>query len=393
MTIQEAFLEFSSAKISEERACMVLSDLTGSTSAMWTDAKTGVGLQAAHEALCEDAASPIARSQLKALGDGVMIEIEDPLVACTVAMQIVAKAEEIRMLADGSLTSKSFENFRVKVTVVSGEFRRARGTQKWVGLLPTKVTRMGNFARSNEIWIDNQIAESIRPSLGNLGAEYDPDPRNGAAFYVLLKGLEGNRFAIHQLRKKGEPTSLTKDEQAKEYILSWTDVVAGLKSIVSKVRASDFKPTRVVGIGRSGAIIAGIVAGNLELDDNRSQVPVDVCNRYHREPTGPGRIISTITEPEEIYNADQFQEASEEPRSAWQPGPVLLVMAEAKTDVSFRSVRTWLQRRGVREIKTAALTKGWNANPDFYELRAESAWLPWQFKSGYDQDWPTYILS
>jgi class 3 adenylate cyclase/hypoxanthine phosphoribosyltransferase len=389
---ENAFTSASNAAVIEERACMLISDLCDSTILMWNDLRLGVGLQAAHEALCSHVSiTRVDSPQFKSLGDGVMLEILDPVVACRTALELLDQAATHRELAKAGKAKKAFENLHLKITVSAGDFRRARGTQKWLGLLPTKASRIANYARKDEIWIDNEVAASIHPSLGELNAEFDQDPGKGAAFYVPLKGLAGQRVSIHQLRKAGTKPALAKDELEKTWLIPWSDAMVGLKCIVESVEKSRFGPRRVVGIGRSGAILGGIIAGNLNDPRGQGHLPVDVCERRHLGDKGnPRRAISTLTEPEEVFTGDHCVTPQVSPTQAWDAGPVLLVIGEAKTQLSFESVKAWLARRGITEVQTAALLKSKAAHADHYWLEAENAWLPWQFKPGYDLKWPTY---
>ena len=144
----------------------------------------------------------------------------------------------------------------------------------------------------------------------------------------------------------------------------------------------------MVGIGRSGAILGGIIAGNLRAADGH--VPVDVCERT-QPPSGAERVISSLTENPETYIGHTLLKGSRPPTPAWDLGSVLLVIGEAKTNGSFDSVRAWLKRRGIVDIKTLALVRGREASPDFFCFEAQNAWLPWQFTPGYDLQWPTYL--
>lgn len=64
--------------------------------------------------------------------------------------------------------------------------------------------------------------------------------------------------------------------------------------------------------------------------------------------------------------------------------------AEAKTGASFQSAKGMLRRKGFKVVKTVALLKAKAVETDVHWLEAENALLPWQFKPGYDDPWPTY---
>lgn len=372
-------------KTQAERAYMVISDLTGSTDATFADARVGAALQHAHQALCSEVAKESLDSQkFKAMGDGVMIEVSQAVKACRIALSLVDEATYIRNEAGKSLPSE-FRDFRLKVIVAVGEFRRSPGTQRWLGFLPTKASRIAAFARTNEVWVDNEVALEIRPYLIHLDASCDYIYENGAAFFVPLKGLSDARISIHLLNRKDTPRNVTKDELKKTWQIPWGSVMSWLGDIATQIRHSSFNPTRVVGLGRSGAILGGILAGNL------GHLPVDVLERRLE---GRKRILSTITEPQETYNGDSCEVAIREPMATWdRQARVLLVIGEDKTGLSLAAGRAWLARRGVTEIRTVALVRSQSAEADWYWLESGNAWMPWQFVSGYDLLWPTYANS
>lgn len=104
--------------------------------------------------------------------------------------------------------------------------------------------------------------------------------------------------------------------------------------------------------------------------------------------------MSTLTEPEEIYIGDELKQPDAGFRPIWKGAErLLVVIGEAKTELSFHSAKAWLNRRGAGEVRTAALVKSKGAFADYWWVEAENAWLPWQFKPGYDLNWPTYSES
>jgi hypoxanthine phosphoribosyltransferase len=390
--VLEVFDKFHGGTFTEHPSHLVISDLCESTPMLVKKFKAGVGLQAAHEQLCSEVSGvPPADPKFKSMGDGVWMQIDDAFQACRNALAIIDEASRLRTRAEAGEGHPAFKDFHLKVVVASGRFIRARGSQRWLGMLPAKAARISTFARKDEVWIDDAVAGAIAHLLTDLNAEFGPDPGKGAAFYIPLKGLEPALVMIRQLRRKGSHPGLTEeDEQAKIWLLPWSDVMARLKEIVKKVEGSGLKPSRVVGIGRSGAILGGIIAGNLRAEGGH--IPIDVVERTHIGKNDPRRVISTITEPKETYRDFDLDpdDTSEEPREVWESGPILLVIGEAKTGRSFNSAIAWLNRRGASDIRTVALVKSKATTVDFYSLEAENALLPWQFVSGYDHAWPTF---
>jgi hypothetical protein len=160
----------------------------------------------------------------------------------------------------------------------------------------------------------------------------------------------------------------------------------GVKHIVAEIERSGFSPSLVVGIGRSGAILAGMIAGNLPSKNQWGHVKIALVERFH---DGENVVLSTITEPGEAYRKG-LPVGDAKPHAAIEIGPCLLAMGEAKTNNSFKSARSWLERRGIKEIKTAALIKGYECRmppPDFFWQELDAGWMPWQFAKGYDRDW------
>jgi class 3 adenylate cyclase len=367
---------------------MIFSDLCGSTEVISGNLQKGAALQAAHETVCATLSNNALDSpRFKSLGDGVMIEFSSARAACRIALQLIELSKALRSMAEKGEQRSEFKEFTLKVVVASGEFLPVGETQRWLGILPTKAARLASYARPDQVWIDSGVAEAISPHLQFLGATYDDKPIKGASFEVPFKGFKGRRFTIHELRSLNQQTTLTQDEKEKELLLTWQDIMFGLKQLVQKINNDGYVPKRVIGIGRSGAILGGIIAGNLPSEEGH--IPVDVCERT-QPSVGAERIISSLTEPPETYVGPEFKIETRNPTPAWDKGPVLLVIGEAKTNSSFHSVESWLRRRGINEIRTLAFVKGREARPHYYWEDAQNALLPWQFTSGYDQNWPTY---
>jgi hypothetical protein len=369
----------------EQRSFMVESDLCGSTASMWSNWRTGLGLQAVHEAICLSASGLTTDSPLfKALGDGVMMQFDDPVKACRVALDLLDKSREMRTLACQGRSPVEFKEFFLKLVVVSGIYIPAAHTQRWLGLLPTKAARYSVHAQSDQIWIDNRVYDEIHPFLNDLGCVCGTF-EDGDAFKVFLKGLDQGNSSIHNLRREKE-SPLTSDQRTKPGKLTWDNVMEGVKHILTMIEQTEFSPSVVVGIGRSGAILAGMVAGNLPSKNKWGHVKIGLLERFHE---GRNVVLSTITDPGEAYMQGLYV-GEEQPHVATDGGPYLLVMGEAKTNNSFNSAKTWLERRQITQIKTAALIKGFECRtppPDFYWKELDAAWMPWQFAKGYDRAW------
>jgi hypothetical protein len=222
----EAFRKVSDAANVEQRSFMVESDLCGSTAITWSIWRTGLGLQAAHEALCLTVSGLAPESQsFKALGDGIMMEFDDPVKACRVALDLIEESKKLRVQADQGRCPGAFKEFFLKVVVVGGAYNPADNTQRWLGLLPTKSARCSAHAQPDQIWIDNSVREAIRPYLGDLSCECGDQPENGDAFRIFPKGLGDGGFIIHNLRRKGTLSPLTDDERTKPGKVTWDNIM------------------------------------------------------------------------------------------------------------------------------------------------------------------------
>ena len=214
-------------------------------------------------------------------------EVAEPVKACRIALELIEEAKQLRKMAGEGTVAREFNQFRLKVVVVEGEFRRAQGTQRWIGVLPTKASRIAAFARQDEVWVDNEVAASIRPYLRTLAAECDYDHGNGAAFWVPLKGLGDTAISIQFLRKKGAPVPLTRDELRKSWQMPWPHVMGPFEA--------DYRsnPEEWFCAGPSGGDrkVGGDPWGHHRRESGH--LPIDVIERRH---DGSRRILSTITE-------------------------------------------------------------------------------------------------
>lgn len=366
-------------------AYMLISDLCNSTSIGWRDHDRGLRFHERHEALCLQVCGLTPDSKrYKAMGDGAMIEFSSARDACKAALMLQAKAVQVRR-------HRGFSNFHLKITVSHGAFLRSPKTQRWIGVLPTKASRISLFAREDEVWIDDVTLLGVKPHLRFLAAAAEDVAREekAAAFRVLLKGFGGSHFTIHQLRRSGWTRKLSADELKKEWHLLWTDVEMWVKQLTKRLEKERFSPRWIVGIGRSGAILGGMIAGNLAFKIGDDHVPVSVIERTHGRHS---YVLCSITEAKERYNneGNLLDGSTRRGGKPWALGPVLVVLGEAKTGGSMKSARTWLKRRGFNNaaIRTAALVASTRVN--YCYVRGDSALLPWQLVPGYDRDWATY---
>ena len=98
------------------------------------------------------------------------------------------------------------------------------------------------------------VAEAIASELQVLSAAVDHKLIKGAAFRVPLKGFGEQDFTICELRRIDQATSLALDELEKELLLTWPNVMAGLKELLEQINMRDSGPSawsESAGRGRS----------------------------------------------------------------------------------------------------------------------------------------------
>jgi len=143
---------------------------------------------------------------------------------------------------------------------------------------------------------------------------------------------------------------------------SWDEIYNMLLNLADKIRRDGFNPDIIVGVSRGGwppARIMSDLLDNQELANIRVEFYVDVAET-RKEPV--------ITQP----------------LSVSVEGKRVLVMDDvADTGMSLRLVRSHVEGRGAREIKTATIYyKPWSViKPEYYE-RETRKWVifPWERK-------------
>jgi hypoxanthine phosphoribosyltransferase len=349
---------------------MLFSDLCDSTSTLTKNYKEGLSRLKLHEKWCKAAGA----ARTKGLGDGFMLEFKDAVRACRAAFDLLEKASE--------------KNIDLKVTIARGSFYPDRGSQKWNGILPAKSARISQFARKNEIWIDGETRDALAGYFEVLNAKADClESPQSAAFRVKLRGFSNADFTIHQLRQIGTKCGLSDDARAKEWILLWSDVETWIKSVVDHAHREKIKPRWVVGIGRSGAILGGMIAGNLKFKIRKDHIPVTTIERVHRKNN---YVLSTLTDREEEFTSDGNPVVTGRKLPS-KKQTVLIVIGEAKSGGSVACVKHWLASRGFNQSVVAALLASKKGIADFEPyLYGQSAMMPWQLVPGYDKDWEPY---
>jgi len=143
---------------------------------------------------------------------------------------------------------------------------------------------------------------------------------------------------------------------------SWDEIYNMLLNLADKIRRDGFNPDIIVGVSRGGwppARIMSDLLDNQELANVRVEFYVDIAKTM-RKPV----ITQSLSVPVE--------------------GKRVLVMDDvADTGMSLRLVKSHVEERGAREIKTATIYyKPWSViKPEYYE-RETRKWVifPWERK-------------
>lgn len=138
--------------------------------------------------------------------------------------------------------------------------------------------------------------------------------------------------------------------------------------LIEKIRDAPYIPDLVVGLGRSGAILGGIIAGNLGV------LPIATVDREYRLSEGGARsVIPRLMIDREIIKGKR----------------VLLVDALPHTGDTMRVIAEELKKCGPSEMKTASLyvEKYCIQRPDFYlKVVKKVRRLPWRFTKAWRED-------
>ncbi len=144
----------------------------------------------------------------------------------------------------------------------------------------------------------------------------------------------------------------------------WKHVEKLLKQMIRDIDRAKFDPDIVVGLGRGGAILAGILAGNL------GHIPLYVIDTYSEKRSGIKEV--------RLRNTEFF------PDIAGQR--VLLVVGELYTGEDLRRGIEFIESRGAGDLRTMSLLTHPTASvmPDFYGIEtAKPLTAPWRITAKY----------
>ena len=148
---------------------------------------------------------------------------------------------------------------------------------------------------------------------------------------------------------------------------SWYGVTKRCKKLVNMMHQSNYSPDVIIGLGRSGAVIGGILAGNMGV------IPITCMDRRY-EWVNKRRIVHPMhyLDPQKLSGKK-----------------ILLVDAAPHTGETCKVVIEELQKMNPAEIRVAALfrTPYQVIVPDYYASTVKQVYkLPWRFSTAYKED-------
>jgi uncharacterized protein len=149
---------------------------------------------------------------------------------------------------------------------------------------------------------------------------------------------------------------------------SWFGIEYRSKKLIKQIEASGFTPDIIVGLGRSGGVLGGILAGNLGVK------PLAVIDRMYEWENDKTRKVVPVN----VINLEILTGKK-----------ILLVDAAPHTGETCKEIRETLLKAHPAEIKIASLFKGKYTVqvPDFYINEVEKVKkMPWRFSHEYRED-------
>jgi hypoxanthine phosphoribosyltransferase len=144
----------------------------------------------------------------------------------------------------------------------------------------------------------------------------------------------------------------------------WKQVTKLVREMLVDMRTRGYTPDLVLGVGRGGSILAGILAGNL------GHLPLAVLDTVLEHPQGVSHVEF------------RFPDCCPTLRDK----NVLIVVGELYSGEDLRHAIEFVQRRHPREIKTASLLThpAASVRPDFIGFQsAKPLCAPWRMTDAY----------
>jgi uncharacterized protein len=157
---------------------------------------------------------------------------------------------------------------------------------------------------------------------------------------------------------------LFSEEMRNRKQFGWKHVEKLVKALINKMQVQQYKPDVIIGIGRGGAILAGILAGNL------GHVPLAVMDTIIDRSTGisSAKIRYPATCPD-------IRDKS-----------VLLVVGELYSGEDLKQGMEFVKRKHPKEVRTASLLThpAASVRPDYVGLEsAKPLTAPWRITESY----------
>jgi hypoxanthine phosphoribosyltransferase len=169
-------------------------------------------------------------------------------------------------------------------------------------------------------------------------------------FITTIIGLIGSLIAIWQVL-----------EQRRRKAISWRRIDGLVANLVDEIEQRNFDPDLILGVGRGGALIAAMLATNLEgrieLACVDTDMEVDEAGRKHVQLRGPERLPD--------MNGRH----------------ILLVVAELYSGQDMRDAINYVETHSPAGLKTLAVLAGPSSNvrPTFVGLQTKHEPLaPWR---------------
>lgn len=155
---------------------------------------------------------------------------------------------------------------------------------------------------------------------------------------------------------------------AKRRRFGWKEVEKLVLRLIDLVEHDDFSPDLVLGVGRGGAIVAGMLAGNM------GQLPLVCIDTSSTRDSGGAKCV-VIRFPSAVPPLKDKR--------------VLIVVGELYSGEDMRTAIDFVARRKPQSIKTLSLLThpASVVRPDFFGRQTDSPLVaPWRLTEGYKKN-------
>lgn len=185
--------------------------------------------------------------------------------------------------------------------------------------------------------------------------------------YSSFFSLVTMAFMILGMIEYYKKNTIYRESENEDGKVSWKSIEKHVLFLIRKLRERQYMPDLIVGIGRSGGVIASMISGNMGI------IPLCVIDRKYWWENGVRKmeIISTL-------NSNFIQGKK-----------ILMVMAETFSGETIKMCKKYLSEMKPDEIMTLVIFKGDKSpvTPDFYaELANDKMPVPWRITPEYIRD-------